>query len=114
MGSASDWEVMAASAETLEAFGIPYQKRVVSAHRTPDLLVEYAKTARGRGIEVIIAGAGGGAGGDGGDQRSEECRIDRRVDLGPVRRGGGRTARCVPDAADDRRVESGVVGWVRR
>ena len=58
MGSTSDWEVMAAAAETLEAFGIPYEKRVVSAHRTPDLLVEYAKTARGRGIEVIIAGAG--------------------------------------------------------
>ena len=46
---------------TLEAFRIPYEKRVVSAHRTPDLLVEYAKTARGRGIEVIIAGAGGAA-----------------------------------------------------
>ena len=61
MGSTSDWEVMAAAAETLEAFGIPYEKRVVSTHRTPDLLVEYAKTARGRGIEVIIAGAGGAA-----------------------------------------------------
>ena len=61
MGSTSDWEVMAAAAETLEAFGIPHEKRVVSAHRTPDLLVEYAKTARGRGIEVIIAGAGGAA-----------------------------------------------------
>ena len=61
MGSTSDWEVMAAAAETLEAFGIPYEKRVVSPHRTPDLLVEYAKTARGRGIEVIIAGAGGAA-----------------------------------------------------
>ena len=61
MGSTSDWEVMAAAAETLEAFGIPYEKRVVSAHRTRDLLVEYAKTARGRGIEVIIAGAGGAA-----------------------------------------------------
>ena len=61
MGSTSDWEVMAAAAETLEAFGIPYETRVVSAHRTPDLLVEYAKTARGRGIEVIIAGAGGAA-----------------------------------------------------
>ena len=61
MGSTSDWEVMAAAAETLEAFGSPYEKRVVSAHRTPDLLVEYAKTARGRGIEVIIAGAGGAA-----------------------------------------------------
>ena len=61
MGSTSDWEVMAAAAETLEAFGVPYEKRVVSAHRTPDLLVEYAKTARERGIEVIIAGAGGAA-----------------------------------------------------
>lgn len=61
MGSTSDWEVMAAAAETLEAFGVPYEKRVVSAHRTPDLLVEYAKTARGRGLEVIIAGAGGAA-----------------------------------------------------
>ena len=61
MGSTSDWEVMAAAAETLEAFGIPNEKRVESAHRTPDLLVEYAKTARGRGIEVIIAGAGGAA-----------------------------------------------------
>ena len=61
MGSTSDWEVMAAAAETLEAFGIPSAKRVGSAHRTPDLLVEYAKTARGRGIEVIIAGAGGAA-----------------------------------------------------
>ena len=61
MGSTSDWEVMAAAAETLEAFGIPYEKRVVSAHRPPALLVEYAKPARGRGIEVIIAGAGGAA-----------------------------------------------------
>ena len=61
MGSTSDWEVMAAAAETLEAFGSAYEKRVVSAHRTRDLLVEYAKTARGRGIEVIIAGAGGAA-----------------------------------------------------
>ena len=61
MGSTSDWEVMAAATETLEAFGVPYEKRVVSAHRTPDLLVEYAKTARERGLGVIIAGAGGAA-----------------------------------------------------
>ena len=61
MGSTSDWEVKAAAAETLEALGVPCEKRVGSAHRTPDLLVEYAKTARGRGIEVIIAGAGGAA-----------------------------------------------------
>lgn len=61
MGSVSDWEVMSAAAETLEAFGVAYEKRIVSAHRTPDLLAEYAKTARTRGIEVIIAGAGGAA-----------------------------------------------------
>ena len=61
MGSGSDWEVMSAAAETLETFGVAYEKRIVSAHRTPDLLAEYAKTAKSRGIEVIIAGAGGAA-----------------------------------------------------
>ncbi len=61
LGSTSDYEVMSAAVETLEQFGVEFEKRVVSAHRTPDLLVEYAKTARERGIEVIIAGAGGAA-----------------------------------------------------
>lgn len=61
MGSSSDWEVMSAAAEMLEKLEIPYEKRVVSAHRTPDLLVEYARTARERGLDVIIAGAGGAA-----------------------------------------------------
>lgn len=61
MGSTSDWEVMSAAAETLERFGVAFEKRVVSAHRTPDLLVEYAKSARERGVRVIIAGAGGAA-----------------------------------------------------
>jgi 5-(carboxyamino)imidazole ribonucleotide mutase len=61
MGSKSDWETMAAACETLEALGVPYETRVVSAHRTPDLLFEYASTAEARGIEVIIAGAGGAA-----------------------------------------------------
>ena len=61
MGWVSDWEVMSAAAETLETFGVAYEKRIVSAHRTPDLLAEYAKTAKSRGIEVIIAGAGGAA-----------------------------------------------------
>ena len=61
MGSVSDWEVMSAAAETLETFGVAYEKRIVSAHRPPDLLAEYAKTAKSRGIEVIIAGAGGAA-----------------------------------------------------
>ncbi len=61
MGSRSDWETLRHAAETLEALGIPYEVRVVSAHRTPDLMAEYAKTALERGIQVIIAGAGGAA-----------------------------------------------------
>ncbi len=61
MGSVSDWKVMADAVRTLEEFGVDYEKRVVSAHRTPDLLCEYAKTARQRGVGVIIAGAGGAA-----------------------------------------------------
>ena len=61
MGSTSDWETMRAAAEALDKLGVPYETRVVSAHRTPDLLFEYASTAQGRGIEVIIAGAGGAA-----------------------------------------------------
>ena len=58
MGSTSDWDVMSDAAATLAQFGVEFEKRVVSAHRTPDLLVEYAKTAKSRGLEVIIAGAG--------------------------------------------------------
>ena len=61
MGSRSDWETMQHAAEMLEKLGVPYERRVVSAHRTPDLLFEYASTAEARGIEVIIAGAGGAA-----------------------------------------------------
>lgn len=61
MGSASDWETMKNAADVLEEFSVPFEARVVSAHRTPDLLVEFAKTAEERGIEVIIAGAGGAA-----------------------------------------------------
>lgn len=61
MGSKSDWETMAHTAETLKTLGIPFEARVVSAHRTPDLLFEYADSAAGRGLEVIIAGAGGAA-----------------------------------------------------
>ena len=61
MGSRSDWETMSHAADTLAELGIPHETRVVSAHRTPDLLFEYASSAEGRGIEVIIAGAGGAA-----------------------------------------------------
>jgi 5-(carboxyamino)imidazole ribonucleotide mutase len=61
MGSTSDWETLRHAAETLEKLGVPHEVRVVSAHRTPDLLFEYAATARDRGLQVIIAGAGGAA-----------------------------------------------------
>ena len=61
MGSNSDWDVMQHAADMLKKFGIPFEARVVSAHRTPDLLFEYAGTARERGIACIIAGAGGAA-----------------------------------------------------
>ncbi|MCX7925989.1 MAG: 5-(carboxyamino)imidazole ribonucleotide mutase [Fimbriimonadales bacterium] len=61
MGSRSDWETMRHAVETLEALGVPYEVQVVSAHRTPDKMFEYASTAAARGLEVIIAGAGGAA-----------------------------------------------------
>lgn len=61
MGSDSDWPTMKEAADILTGFDLPYEKRVVSAHRTPDLMAEYGKSARERGIEVIIAGAGGAA-----------------------------------------------------
>jgi 5-(carboxyamino)imidazole ribonucleotide mutase len=61
MGSTSDWEVMQHAARQLKELGVPFEARVVSAHRTPDLLFEYAETARGRGLTCIIAGAGGAA-----------------------------------------------------
>jgi 5-(carboxyamino)imidazole ribonucleotide mutase len=61
MGSTSDWETLRHAAETLEKLGVPHEVRVVSAHRTPDLLFEYAASARERGLQVLIAGAGGAA-----------------------------------------------------
>src|SRR5579862_7100752 len=61
MGSTSDWEIMQSAVEILSSLGIAHEVRIVSAHRTPDLLFEYASSARARGLEVIIAGAGGAA-----------------------------------------------------
>ncbi len=61
MGSKSDWPTMKIATEMLDGFGVPYEVKVVSAHRTPDLMFEYAETAQARGLEVIIAGAGGSA-----------------------------------------------------
>src|SRR5687767_559878 len=61
MGSTSDWETMKNAADVLEEFGVAHESRVVSAHRTPDLLFEFAKSAEARGLEVVIAGAGGAA-----------------------------------------------------
>ena len=61
MGSQSDWETMSAAARVLQEFGVPFEARVVSAHRTPDLMFSYAEAARGRGLACIIAGAGGAA-----------------------------------------------------
>jgi 5-(carboxyamino)imidazole ribonucleotide mutase len=61
MGSDSDWETMQAAARRLQEFGVPYEARVVSAHRTPDLLLRYADEAAGRGLRCLIAGAGGAA-----------------------------------------------------
>src|SRR4051812_30583693 len=61
MGSKSDWETMRAAADILDEFSVPHETKIVSAHRTPDLLFEFAKSAESRGLEVIIAGAGGAA-----------------------------------------------------
>src|SRR5690242_16111124 len=61
MGSTSDWETMMHACEILDELGIPYEKKVVSAHRTPDYMFEYAENARNRGLKVIVAGAGGAA-----------------------------------------------------
>ncbi len=61
MGSQSDWATMQHTAETLDALGVPHETRIVSAHRTPDRLADYAKSAKSRGLRVIVAGAGGAA-----------------------------------------------------
>ncbi len=61
MGSKSDWPTMEVASQTIDEIGVPHESKIISAHRTPDLLFEFAKSAEGRGIEVIIAGAGGAA-----------------------------------------------------
>lgn len=61
MGSKSDWEVMSAACGTLDAFGVPYEKKVISAHRTPQFFCDYMAAARDRGVDIVIAGAGGAA-----------------------------------------------------
>ena len=61
MGSGSDWDVMSAACGIFDGFGVPYEKKVISAHRTPDFFREYMSSARERGVEVVIAGAGGAA-----------------------------------------------------
>src|SRR5690625_7996657 len=92
MGSDSDWPTMKEAADLLAGFELPYEKRVVSAHRTPDLMAEYGKNARERGIEVITAGAGGAAHLPGmrSEERSvgKECRRGWWEDDGKKKRGG--------------------------
>jgi len=61
MGSKSDWDVMSAACSTLDSFGVPYEKKVISAHRTPQFFCEYVSSAPSRGVDLIIAGAGGAA-----------------------------------------------------
>ncbi len=61
MGSKSDWEVMSAACDTLDEFGVPYEKKVISAHRTPQFFCDYISSARERGVDIVIAGAGGAA-----------------------------------------------------
>ena len=77
MGSKSDWDVMQRAAEVLEQFGVPYEKRVVSAHRTPQWMFDYARTAEQRGLKLIIAGAGGAAPGLRWQARPPQCRSVR-------------------------------------
>ena len=74
MGSSSDWETMKHAVEMLERFDVPHERQIVSAHRTPVWMAEFASTAEGRGIEVIIAGAGGAAHLPAWSRRTRCCR----------------------------------------
>src|SRR5712671_3891302 len=90
MGSTSDWDTMRHAAEILERFGVPHESKVVSAHRTPTLMAEYASAAAGRGLSVIIAGAGGAAHRRAGSERRVErtrfAPLDRSDAQGCARR----------------------------
>src|SRR5262245_13563238 len=102
MGSDSDWPVMEAAAHALAQFDVPFEVGVVSAHRTPDRMLDYARTAAGRGLEVIIAGAGG-------DWRSGAAGPARRPGLTAVDRAdaGRRPGR---DGVDRRRAQCRAAG----
>lgn len=84
MGSKSDWPVMKEASLILEELAIPYEKEIVSAHRTPDWLFSFAEQAQKRGIKVIIAGAGGAAQQLGGTQRQPANRSDQLLKLGNI------------------------------
>ncbi len=103
MGSKSDWETLRHASEILDALGIPHESRVVSAHRTPDRLFRYAREAEGRGLDVIIAGAGGAAHLPGMLARLDDPAGPRRAgrEQGPPR--GRLAALDRPDAARDSR-----------
>src|SRR5882762_892424 len=105
MGSQSDWETMQHVAHTLDRLGIGYETRIVSAHRTPDRLYQYAKSAQGRGLKMIIAGAGGharqvgGARGAGDDHLEAAALRTLGILVEPIRRAVGRDdAGLIPDA----------------
>jgi hypothetical protein len=99
MGSKSDWETLQPAAEILEQLGIAHEVKVVSAHRTPDLLFEYASQAEGRGLVAIIAGAGGAAM---RDERAGERRAHRMIRRGAEPAQPQRLARARFDGRDDR------------
>ena len=79
MGSDSDWPLVQKACATLDGFGVPYETRVISAHRTPDVALEYSKTAESRGIKVIIAAAGGAAG---LPRRRKGCHVSHAKESG--------------------------------
>ena len=79
MGSDSDWPLVQKACATLDGFGVPYDTRVISAHRTPDVALEYSKTAEARGLKVIIAAAGGAAG---LPRRRKGCHVSRAKESG--------------------------------